>query len=80
MRMMAELLQRNRAPSEVMAMIAAEDAKGGPYRACPCGSGKKFRFCHGDKAPASPFTGVRPDLAGAREGRGAPASAQEASE
>ena len=23
-----------------------------------CGSGKKFRFCHGDKAPASPFTGA----------------------
>ena len=30
----------------------------GAYRPCPCGSGRKFRFCHGDKAPASPFSQV----------------------
>ena len=23
---------------------------GGPYAACPCGSGKKRKFCHGGKA------------------------------
>ena len=39
-----------------MALIAAEDAKRGPYQPCPCGSGKKFRFCHGDRAPHSPFS------------------------
>jgi uncharacterized protein len=53
MRAMAQLLQRNRAPSDVMAMTAAEDKRLGPYRPCPCGSGRKFRFCHGDKAPPS---------------------------
>jgi uncharacterized protein len=53
MRTMAQLLQRGRAPSDVMAMTAAEDKRRGPYRPCPCGSGRKFRFCHGDKAPPS---------------------------
>lgn len=54
---MAGLLQRGRAPAEVMASIAAEDARRGPYAACSCGSGKKFRFCHGRKSPASPLRG-----------------------
>ena len=59
MRTMGELLRRNRPPSDVMALIAAEDARRGPYRPCPCGSGRKFRFCHGDRAPPSPFSGLR---------------------
>jgi uncharacterized protein len=58
METMAQLLQRNRPPSDVMAMTAAEDGKGGPYAPCPCMSGKKFRFCHGDRAPQSPFSGL----------------------
>jgi len=41
-----------------MASIREQDTKLGPYRPCPCGSGKGFRFCHGDKAPPSPFSGV----------------------
>jgi len=53
MRTMAQLLQRNRPPSELMAITAAEDKRRGPYVPCPCGSGRKFRFCHGDKAPPS---------------------------
>jgi uncharacterized protein len=60
MRQMVQLLQQGRPPSDVMALIAAEDAKVGPYRPCPCGSGKKFRFCHGNRAPQSPFSGVSP--------------------
>ena len=44
---MAQMIQQGQAPSEVMAWIAAEDEKHGPYQPCPCGSGKKFRFCHG---------------------------------
>jgi len=44
---MAQMIQQGHAPSEVMALIAAEDEKLGPYQPCPCGSGKKFRFCHG---------------------------------
>jgi len=37
-------------------MIATEDAKRSPYDPCPCGSGQKFRFCHGNRAPQSPFS------------------------
>jgi uncharacterized protein len=58
MQTMASLIQQRRYPAELMALIAAEDAKRGPYQPCPCGSGCKFRFCHGDRAPHSPFTGV----------------------
>ena len=46
---MAQMIQQGHAPSEVMAWIAAEDEKHGPYQPCPCGSGKKFRFCHGKR-------------------------------
>ena len=53
---MARLLHQRRAPSEVMALVAAEDEKRGPYHPCPCGSGNKFRFCHGNRAPRSPFS------------------------
>jgi uncharacterized protein len=58
MRMMGQLVQRNRPCSEIMARIAADDAKNGPYVPCSCGSGKKFRFCHGNRAPESPFSGI----------------------
>jgi uncharacterized protein len=51
MRTMAELLQRGRPPSDVMALVREEDETRGVYRPCPCGSGKKFRFCHGQKNP-----------------------------
>jgi len=67
MQTMAQLLQRGDAPAVIMALTAAEDAKGGPYAPCPCGSGKKFRFCHGDRAPQSPFTGLNPSAAGERQ-------------
>ncbi len=53
---MAQLLQQHRAPSDVMATVNADDEHRGPYAACPCESGRKFRFCHGKKAPVSPFT------------------------
>jgi len=46
---MAQLIQQGRAPAEMMAKIAADDARLGPYRPCPCGSGEKFRFCHGTR-------------------------------
>ncbi len=54
MRIMAELVRRNRAPAEVMLVMAAEDAqlqkafaKAGRNELCPCGSGRKFKQCHG---------------------------------
>lgn len=57
---MAQLLQKNGAPSDVMTTIADLDEKRGSYQSCPCGSGKKFRICHGDNAPNTPFSGVAP--------------------
>ncbi len=57
---MAQLLQRNLAPSAVMATVNAEDERRGPYVPCPCGSNLKFRFCHGPKAPPPDFTPVAP--------------------
>ena len=47
---MAKLLRSGRAPAELMASVAADDAKRGPYHPCACGSGQKFRFCHGSPA------------------------------
>ena len=58
MRTMAQLLQRGGAASGVTALVKADDTKHGPYRPCPCGSGRKFRFCHGDRAPQSAFSKV----------------------
>jgi len=53
MRAMAQLIQQRRYPAELMAAVAAEDQKRGPYQPCSCGSGQKFRFCHGHAAPAA---------------------------
>ena len=54
MRIMAELLQHDRAPAEVMLVLAADEAqlkkayaKAGRNDPCPCGSGRKFKQCHG---------------------------------
>jgi uncharacterized protein len=69
MRMMAELLKRRHAPSEIMAAYARDDAARDPYSPCTCGGGAKFRFCHGVKSPPSPFSGVSPLPAAPRETR-----------
>jgi uncharacterized protein len=54
MRAMSDLLARDRAPSELMARYAAEDARiataaarAGRNDPCPCGSGRKVKHCHG---------------------------------
>jgi uncharacterized protein len=54
MRIMAELLRRNRAPAEIVQVLAAEEAqmqaalaKAERNDPCPCGSGRKFKHCHG---------------------------------
>jgi len=54
MRIMATLLRQNRAPAEVMRVLPLEEArlqaafaKARPNGPCPCGSGKKFKHCHG---------------------------------
>jgi uncharacterized protein len=56
MQTMAKLLQRGLPPSDVMALTKAEDEKRGPYSPCPCGSGRNFRFCHGERARQSAGT------------------------
>jgi uncharacterized protein len=54
MRVMAELLRRERAPAEIMHWYGERDrrlaqalAAAGRNDPCPCGSGKKFKHCHG---------------------------------
>jgi uncharacterized protein len=47
--LMVQLLRQGRAPADAMLAVREQDAKLGPYRPCPCGSGQGFRFCHGDK-------------------------------
>ena len=54
MNMMADLLRQQHAPAEIMAWYAAEARKKqsqfanvGRNDPCPCGSGKKFKRCHG---------------------------------
>ncbi len=54
MRMMAALLRQGRYADEIMGWYAQEDArlqaafgKVGRNDPCPCGSGKKFKHCHG---------------------------------
>jgi uncharacterized protein len=54
MRIMADLIRRGRLAEEVMAISAREEgnlkakfATAGRNDPCPCGSGKKFKRCHG---------------------------------
>jgi uncharacterized protein len=54
MRLMAELLRRGRYADEIMPLLAAEAealrkqyASAGRNEPCPCGSGRKFKHCHG---------------------------------
>ncbi|HTZ86255.1 MAG TPA: SEC-C metal-binding domain-containing protein [Solirubrobacteraceae bacterium] len=47
MRAMAALLATGRAPAELMAVYAAEDARRGHNEPCTCGSGRKCKHCHG---------------------------------
>ena len=51
MRLMSALLRQNRAPAEVSAIIATEATKRSPKTGrnepCPCGSGFKYKKCHG---------------------------------
>jgi len=57
MRLMADLLRRGRYADEIMDLLAMEEmqkikqaiASAQPDDPCPCGSGKKFRQCHGRK-------------------------------
>jgi uncharacterized protein len=60
MRLMASLLQQKRPPAAIMNILAAEDAQkldaafrqSGRNDPCPCGSGRKFKQCHGQRRHA----------------------------
>jgi uncharacterized protein len=43
---MCALLRAGRAPSELVARYAADDARRGRNDPCPCGSGRKWKRCH----------------------------------
>jgi uncharacterized protein len=47
MRFMAERLRHGAAPSEIVGVYAAEDARRGRNDPCICGSGRKWKHCHG---------------------------------
>ena len=47
MRFMSEQLHRGGAPSEIVRLYAAEDAHRGRNDPCTCGSGRKWKRCHG---------------------------------
>jgi uncharacterized protein len=49
MRAMEALLKAGRPAAEIMYAYAAEDAARGRNDACSCGSGRKFKRCHGDR-------------------------------
>ena len=58
MRLMVDELRHRRAPANVMQRLAQEAAEtealfaqAGRNDLCPCGSGKKFKHCHGRKQP-----------------------------
>ena len=54
MRIMGGLLRDNRAPSEIMDLYAVSDARRGRNALCTCGSGLKWKRCHGDPVRATP--------------------------
>lgn len=56
MRIMADLLRRQRPPADIMTILAQQEAqfqatlaKAGRNDPCPCGSGRKFKHCHGKR-------------------------------
>jgi uncharacterized protein len=55
MRYMSEQLRRGLAPSEIVRLYAAEDANRGRNDPCTCGSGRKWKHCHG--ATSTPAEG-----------------------
>src|SRR5450755_282361 len=57
MRTMSNLLQQGRPPAEIMDIISIDEARlvqpvarVGRNDACPCGSGRKYKKCHGQQA------------------------------
>jgi uncharacterized protein len=53
MRFMSEQLRRGRAPAEIVGVYAAADARRGRNDLCTCGSGRKWKRCHGTEVAGS---------------------------
>jgi len=53
MRIMRDLLAAGRPPAEIMARYAADDAQRGRNDVCTCGTGRKWKSCHGAPVAAS---------------------------
>lgn len=51
---MARLLREGRAPAELMATYALDDAARGPDEPCTCGSGRTWGSCHGSDPVSVP--------------------------
>jgi uncharacterized protein len=49
MSIMARLVQQGKYADGVMDVVRADDAKRGRNDPCLCGSGKKFKACHGSR-------------------------------
>jgi uncharacterized protein len=47
MRQMAALLRAGKAPADLITAYATADAQRGRNELCPCGSGRKWKHCHG---------------------------------
>jgi uncharacterized protein len=54
MQAMAQLLREGRAPADLMAVYAAEDARRPRNSACSCGSARKWKHCHGAPRHSDP--------------------------
>jgi len=50
MRIMGQLLAQGRAPSEIVQLYASQDAKRSRNDPCTCGSGRKWKHCHGTES------------------------------
>jgi uncharacterized protein len=53
MRIMCDLLRQDRPPSEISGWYASGDADRGRNDPCTCGSGRKWKHCHGTPMSAT---------------------------
>ena len=60
MESMTTLLRVGRAPAEPMAGLPAQDSRRGRNDPCPCGSGRKWKRCHGT-TPTPAQSRLRPE-------------------
>jgi uncharacterized protein len=51
MRLMATFLNQGRSPAQIMAIYRAADAERDRNELCTCGSGRKWKLCHGMERP-----------------------------